>query len=165
MHHRPGRRAEFPDRDLDQDKNPPAIAHIEGGDLGDTYATAQVPYKTLGEWSTKIARLPVTGAYHAMVYPKLAEYDHDGTEFLLVGQDANLTDRYLRFLNRRTDLPLDDAWAPMLWEWGLVSGTVQQLESQGVSAYHCRVDAKDLADRISRAVAAGILTVGKAVAA
>ena len=53
-------------------KQPPDTAHlIRGADgmaLHGGYERCIIPYETIGTWTTKIARLPATGGWHALVY-------------------------------------------------------------------------------------------------
>ena len=53
-------------------KQPPDSAHIikgaDGMALSGGYQRCVVPYETVGTWTTKIARLPVSGGWHALVY-------------------------------------------------------------------------------------------------
>ena len=55
-------------------KQPPDTAHIirgaDGMALSGGYQRCQIPYETIGTWTTKIARLPVSGGWHALVYTK-----------------------------------------------------------------------------------------------
>ena len=59
-------------------KQPPEVAHlIKGADgmaLSGGYQRCSIPYNTIGTWTTKIARLPVGGGWHALVFTKTAEY-------------------------------------------------------------------------------------------
>ena len=59
-------------------KQPPDVAHIikgaEGMALSEGYQRCSIPYATIGTWTTKIAKLPVSGGWHALVYTKTAEY-------------------------------------------------------------------------------------------
>ena len=71
-------------------KQPPDTAHIirgaDGMVLSGGYQRCQVPYETLGTWTTKIARLPVSGGWHALVYTKQAEFGFEKDSFLLLAQ-------------------------------------------------------------------------------
>ncbi|MCY4529745.1 MAG: hypothetical protein OXD46_12025 [Chloroflexi bacterium] len=53
-------------------KQPPDTAHIiegaEGVPLSGGYQRCVIPYETVGSWTTKIARLPVSGGWHALVF-------------------------------------------------------------------------------------------------
>ena len=69
-------------------KQPPDVAHlIQGADgmaLSGSYQRCGIPYGTVGTWATKIAKLPVSGGWHALVYTKLAEYASENDQFLLL---------------------------------------------------------------------------------
>ena len=62
-------------------KQPPDVAHIikgaDGMALHGGYQRCIIPYETIGTWTTKIARLPATGGWHALVYTKTAEYGYE----------------------------------------------------------------------------------------
>ena len=53
-------------------KQPPEPAHIiKGADgmvLSGGYERCGIPYQTIGTWTTKIAKLPMSGGYHALVF-------------------------------------------------------------------------------------------------
>ena len=55
-------------------KQPPDVAHIikgaDGMALSGGYQRCQIPHETVGTWTTKIARLPASGGWHALVYTK-----------------------------------------------------------------------------------------------
>ena len=71
-------------------KQPPDVAHIirgaDGMALHGGYQRCQIPYETIGTWTTKIARLPATGGWHALVYTKTAEFGYEKDSFLLLAQ-------------------------------------------------------------------------------
>ena len=71
-------------------KQPPDTAHIikgaDGMALSGGYKRCVVPHETVGTWTTKIARLPVSGGWHALVYTKTAEYGFEKDSFLLLAQ-------------------------------------------------------------------------------
>ena len=71
-------------------KQPPDTAHIirgaDGMALSSGYQRCQVPYETIGTWTTKIARLRGSGGWHALVYTKTAEYAYEKDSFLLLAQ-------------------------------------------------------------------------------
>ena len=145
-------------------KQPPDPAHlIRGADgmaLSGGYQRCVVPIETLGTWTTKIARLPVTGGWHALVYTKMAEYAFERDGFLLLAQsDDEAPALHHRFLDRRSPLPLHGSWAGWLWERGLENGEIVPLQSAGVSAYRCAPDAGRLREDLSGAVAAGRLAL------
>ena len=145
-------------------KQPPDPAHIirgaDGMALSGGYQRCVVPFETLGTWTTKIARLPVSGGWHALVYTKMAEYAFERSGFLLLAQnEEDAPALHHRFLDRRSPLPLHGSWAGWLWERGLENGEIVPLQSAGVSAYRCSPDSERLREDLSRAVAAGRLTL------
>ena len=80
---------------------------------------ASFPYETIGTWTTKIARLPATGGWHALVYTKTAEYAYEKDSFLLLAQtEEEAPALHHRFLDKRSPLPLHGSWADWLWERG-----------------------------------------------
>ena len=118
-------------------KQPPDIAHIirgaDGMALHGGYQRCVIPYETIGTWTTKIARLPATGGWHALVYTKTAEYAYEKDSFLLLAQSAEEAPAlHHRFLDRRSPLPLHDSWAGWLWERGIAEGEIVPLQSVGV---------------------------------
>ncbi|MCY4623595.1 MAG: hypothetical protein OXC99_01095, partial [Chloroflexi bacterium] len=113
-----------------------------------------------GTWTTKIARLPATGGWHALVFTKTAEYGYEKDSFLLLAQSPEEAPAlHHRFLDKRSPLPLHDSWAGWLWERGIEEGEIIPLQSVGVSGYRCSPNAKRLRDDLSYAVASGKLTL------
>ena len=145
-------------------KQPPGPAHlIRGADgmaLSGCYQHCHVPRETVGTWTTKIARLPVCGGWHGLVYTKLAEYAFERDAFLLLARsEEEAPALHHRFLDKRSPLPLHRSWADWLWRRALAKGETVPLQSEGVVAYRCDPDAESLREDLSVAVASGLLTL------
>ncbi len=145
-------------------KQPPDPAHIirgaDGMALSGDYQRCVIPFETLGTWTTKIARLPVSGGWHALVYTKMAEYAFERNGFLLLAQsEEDAPGLHHRFLDRRSSLPLHGSWAGWLWRRGLENGEIVPLQSAGVSAYRCSPDAESLREDLSHAVGSGLVSL------
>ena len=145
-------------------KRPPESAHLlagaDGIALSGGFHRCEVPHETIGTWTTKIARLPVSGGYHGMVYTRLAEYAFERDAFLLLAPgEEKAPALHHRFLDRRSPLPLHRSWAEWLWERGLACGETSRLQSAGIAAWRCAPDAEALRDDLAAAVAAGRLTL------
>ena len=139
-------------------------AHIirgaDGMVLSGDYQRCVIPFETIGTWTTKIARLPVSGGWHALVYTKQAEYGFEKDTFLLLAQSTDEAPAlHHRFLDKRSPLPLHGSWAGWLWERGIEEGEIVPLQSVGISAYRCSPKADKLRDDLSAAVASGRLTL------
>ena len=145
-------------------KQPPEAAHIirgaDGMALSGGYQRCIIPYETIGTWTTKIARLTATGGWHALVYTKTAEFNHEKDSFLLLAQSVEEAPAlHHRFLDKRSPLPLHGSWADWLWERGIEEEEIVPLQCIGVSAYRCSPKAKKLREDLSDAVASGRLTL------
>ena len=145
-------------------KQPPDTAHIirgvDGMALSGGYHRCSIPHSTIGTWTTKIAKLPVSGGWHALVYTRMAEYGADHDDFLLLARSADEAPAlHHRFLDRRSPLPLHRSWAGWLWERGIRNGEIVPLRSAGVVAYRCSPSAGQLREDLSRAVASGRLAL------
>ena len=145
-------------------KRPPETAHLLAGTdglaLSGGFHRCEIPGETLGTWTTKIARLPVSGGYHAMVYTRMAEYAFEREAFLLLApSEAEAPALHHRFLDRRSPLPLHRSWADWLWRRGLAVNEIVPLQSAGVHAWRCTPDAGALREDLAAAVAAGTLTL------
>ena len=145
-------------------KQPPDVAHlIRGADgmaLSGGYQRCHIPYDTIGTWTTRIAKLPVSGGYHALVYTKTAEFAFDRDSFLLLSQSEQESPAlHHRFLDRRSPLPLHDSWTGWIWDRGLASGEIAPLQSVGVHAYRCSPDSEKLREDLSYAVGSGRLSL------
>ena len=106
-----------------------------------------------GQSRLHLARLPVSGAHHALLVPDAALYATERQDFLLLcrtQEEAPLL--HYRFLNRRIDLPLHPAWSGWLWERALRVGEVRVLDSLGVHAYRCIPNRAELQDALGRAL-------------
>ncbi len=145
-------------------KQPPDTAYlikgVEGMALSGGYQQCQVPYHTVGTWTTRIARLPVSRGWHALVYTRLAEFSFERDDFLLLAQgQSDAPGLHHRFLDRRSPLPLHRSWRDWLWRRGLDTGEIVPLESAGLLAYTCNPKGEELKADLSAAVAAGTLTL------
>ena len=145
-------------------KQPPDPAHlIRGADgmaLSGGFHRCAVPHETVGTWTTKIARLPATGGWHALVYTKMAEHRFERDAFLLLApSEEEAPALHHRFLDRRSPLPLHGTWAGWLWHRGLRTGEIKPLQAVGLAAYRCAPDAERLREDLSGAVASGGLTL------
>ena len=145
-------------------KQPPDPAHIirgaDGMALSGGYQRCVIPGETIGTWTTKIARLPASGGWHALVYTKWAEFASGHDCFLLLAHEGDdVPALHHRFLDRRSPLPLHHTWADWLWRRGLASGEIASLQSAGITAHVCRPDAESLREDLSRAVAEGVLVL------
>ena len=145
-------------------KRPPESAHLlagaDGLALSGGFHRCEIPGETVGTWTTKIARLPVSGGYHAMVYTRLAEYAFERDAFLLLApSEAETPVLHHRFLDRRSPLPLHRSWAEWLWGRGLAKGEIVPLQSAGVAAWRCHPDTGALREDLSVAVGSGLLTL------
>ena len=71
-------------------KQPPEAAHVirgaDGMALSGGYQRCVIPPETIGTWTTKFARLPISGGWHALVYTKTAEFSYEKDSFLLLAQ-------------------------------------------------------------------------------
>ena len=145
-------------------KRPPESAHLLAGTdglaLSGGFHRCEVPGETVGTWTTKIARLPVSGGWHGMVYTRMAEYAFERDTFLLLAPgEAEAPALHHRFLDRRSPLPLHRSWAEWLWRRGLAKGEIAPLQAAGVHAWRCTPDAEALREDLSVAVGSGLLTL------
>ena len=104
-------------------KQPPDAAHlikgVEGMALSGGYQRCQVPHHTVGTWTTRIARLPASRGWHALVYTRLAEFSFERDDFLVLAQDqADAPGLHHRFL----DPAQPPAPAPLLAGMALAAG-------------------------------------------
>lgn len=141
-------------------KQPPESAHLakgaDGTALSGGYRRCAIPQATVGTWTTKIARLPGSGGFHALVYTKLAQFANESDSFLLLaGDERDAPSLHHRFLDRRSPLPLHRSWAGWLWDRGIATGEIVPLESAGIAAYRCHPDGERLRADLSEAVASG----------
>ena len=145
-------------------KQPPDPAHVirgaDGMALSGGYQRCVIPPETIGTWTTKIARLPVSGGWHSLVYTRTAEFAYERDSFLLLAKTQEEAPAlHHRFLDKRSPLPLHGSWARWLWERGIEQGEIVPLQSVGVFAYRCSPKADKLRDDLSDAVASGWLTL------
>ncbi len=142
--------------------SPPSPAFLIKGAVDELheggYERCQIPEASIGTWKTKIARLPQSGAWHAMVFTQMAELSFERDAFLLLTPDAREAPAlHLRFLNQRTELPIHRSWADWLWEQGLASEAIRPLKSAGLHAWYCHHDPQQLESELSAAIRYGAL--------
>lgn len=145
-------------------KQPPDPAYLikgaEGMVLSGGYQRCGIPYPTIGTWTTKIAKLPTSGGYHALVFTKLAEFASEHGQFLLLAQsEQEAPTIHYRFLDKRSPLPLHGSWADWLWQRGLEKEEIVPLQAVGITAYRCNPNGDRLREDLSQAVALGQLTL------
>lgn len=107
-----------------------------------------------GQCRLHLARLPASGAHHALLVPDAALCANERQDFLLLcrTEDEALLLHH-RFLNRRLDLPLHPAWSEWLWERALLrTGEARALDALGVEAYRCAPDPIELRQALGRAI-------------
>ena len=144
--------------------SPPSPAFLIRGAVDELheggYERCQIPETSIGTWKTKIARLPQSGAWHAMVFTQMAELSFERDAFLLLTPDVQEAPAlHLRFLNQRTELPIHRSWAEWLWQQGLASEAIRPLRSEGLHAWYCHHDPQQLENEFSAAVRYGALQV------
>ena len=136
----------------------------EGADGKVLRITGVTRRRPTSPWTTKIARLPVSGGWHALVFTKMAEFSFERDSFLLLAQsEEDAPSLHHRFLDRRSPLPLHGSWADWLWDRGIDEGEIVPLQSVGVSAYRCSPKADSLREDLSYAVVSGGLTLPREV--
>ena len=145
-------------------KQPPDVAHIikgaEGMALSEGYQRCSIPYATIGTWTTKIAKLPVSGAGTHWCIPRLRSTPSSGTTSCCWRRGRRKRRRFTgRFLDKRSPLPLHRSWTGWLWDRGMETGEIAPLQSSGVVAYRCNPDGKRLREDLSDAVASGRLAL------
>lgn len=123
-----------------------------------------------GGWRQRMANLPSAGGHQLQLLPLRAFFATERPDFLLIPPPrgmatprgwAGLAAAHFRFLNARTDLPLDPGWAAWLWGRATREREAVALETYGLvdSAYRCRPDFRRLAADLSAGIAAGELRV------
>ena len=121
-------------------KQPPEAAHLmrgaDGTALSGGYQRCMIPRHTVGTWTTKIARLPATGGWQAMVYTRLAEFGHEDDSFLLLaGDEREAPALHHRFLDRRSP----PAPPPLLGRLALGQGHRHRRDRPATVGGHLRV--------------------------
>ena len=146
------------------DRNPkPVHIHRQSDEDGENvrYTRLAIPSDTIGTWTHKISKLPVSRAYHAMVYTRLAEYGGDRNKFVILSasHEENLAQLHLRFLDQRSNLPIHRSWGDWLWDRGRNLDEIVPLHGHNIRAYACEFDEDRLAIDISDAIREGRLQV------
>ena len=123
------------------------------------YERCIIPYETIGTWTTKIARLPATGGWHALVYTKTAEYGYEKDSFLLLAQsEEEAPALHHRFLDKRSAAP-----ARLLGGLALGAGHRRRGDRSPPIGGRLRLpvlsQGQEAADDLSDAVASGRLTL------
>ena len=143
---------------------PPGPAHLtpgaEGLALEEGYRRCMTPQTSRKTWTTRIAKLANGMGYHVMTYTRLAEYNFDRGDFLLLTQEEQeAPGLHHRFLDRRSSLPLHRSWAEWLWARGLENGEIEPLECLGIHAWRCVPDTALLQEDLGEAVRTGLIGI------
>lgn len=115
-------------------------------------------------WTFTVKRLPETKAWHLVVTPVAALYNHAEPQFLLLSpsneepESAIMAKLHYTYLDRRTREPLHRSWTDWLWSRALERKEALILEGTGRPAWLCTPDMTLLATEISEAIAGGALT-------
>ena len=136
-------------------KQPPDVAHIikgaDGMALSGGYQRCQVPYETIGTWTTKIARLRGTGGWHALVYTKTAEFSYEKDSFPAAGAERRGCPGAAPPLPGQAQ---PAATAPLLGRVALAQGPRRGRDSPAPERGHLRLQgapkAKKLGEDLSR---------------
>lgn len=154
-------------------KNPPDSLHTLPGNEDEDeerthrqYFRLMIPTYTIGTWTTKVARLNVSGGWHGMVYTRLAEYSNDFQgryDFLLtkLRHDQDMEMMHYRFLDKRTELPIHESWAEWLWKRGQSEDEIRELTGHNMEGYYCTFNQEALREDICKAVRRGQLRIEK----
>lgn len=116
-------------------------------------------------WTFSTKRLPESRAYNLVVIPLIAIHNRTEPQFILLSPDrdqpdpATMAALHYRYLDSRTSEPLHPSWAPWLWERAIIRREATLLEGIGRPVFKCDPDYDDLSLSVSRAIAAGELTV------
>ncbi len=108
-------------------------------------------------WRWTQAALPRAAGHHGLLLPELALYTAERPDFLLIPEEGREQELFYRFLNRRTDVPLDRSWSGWLWERAVRVGELVALDGLGPKTYLCRPDGQALRTGLSAAVSSGEL--------
>ena len=114
-------------------------------------------------WASQVKRLPETRAWHLVILPRIAEYNRDEPQFLMLSPTEDLPGTktlaalHYRYVDRRTREPIHPSWAEWLWDRALRQEEAVRLDGTGHPAWLCAPDMPLLAKDISEAIAQGLL--------
>ena len=101
-----------------------------------------IPRETMGTWTSKMQKLPLSGAHHLMAYTKLCEPQWQpeknqkfNKRFVVItpdGQDKKKL--YYQHLDQVMDIPLHPSWTDWLWQNGLDNRTTRELTTLGLAS-------------------------------
>ena len=122
---------------------------------------SQPELKQKTTWRRIMKKLPATGSYHMVMYPRIAEERSiSGNEMLmLMNSEEPEEELYYRLLTRITHLPLHKSWSHWLWERAREMREIEELHTINIKAYKATYKPGYLARDISTAVANKKLTV------
>ena len=152
-------------------KNPPDTLYVlperENEEERNDYIRLQVPSFTIGTWTSKVARLNVSGGWHLMAYTRLAEYGSELAErkdFLLTSfknSEEEIVRNHYRFLDRKIELPVHESWADWLWKRGLAEDEIRPLTGHNMAGYYCLIEEDSLREDICKGVRQGELQINE----
>ena len=111
-------------------------------------------------WRKRQKQLPLSRAWHTLLWDRRIEPDHPTKDFLLIGGDNETLNarRHLAFLRRKLKLPIHPSWADWAWTRALERNEAEEIAASGLRAWTCQPDEVDLKTDISQAVKTGLLT-------
>ena len=132
--------------------------------------SVRIPTETIGTWTSKTQKLPLSGATHLIAYTKLCEPQWEPEKagitkdaFVVIaheGQDYKKL--YHQQLDQMLDIPLHPSWTDWLWDHAIKSNTLNELTTLGLeSAYVATPVQARLKRDIKKAIKAGDIGSGK----
>ena len=111
------------------------------------------------EWRRKMQRLPLTKAWHILMWDRLAEPTNPKPMFVLVGTDDHQENglKYHKSLSNRMKIPIHISWSNWLWQRALLKNEAIEMDAGGLKAWYCDTPEGDLKADIAAAVKNGIL--------
>ena len=137
----------------------PLIIRTPEDAAGDPLRVPARRHQSSGHWSAKKIRLPLSRAWHAIVYSTQAEYrrnQNGNSNFLIVSTNGaeQEAEKHRKFLNSRIAVPIHEKWDHWLWNRGLQKKEIVPLTCHGaVDAWVCRPNVESLRADISEAIA------------
>ena len=93
-------------------------------------------------WRKRQKQLPLSKAWHTILWDRRIEPDHPTQDFLLMGGDEETLNarRHLAFLRRKLKLPIHPSWADWAWTRALEREEAVEIAATGLRSWACQPD-------------------------
>lgn len=111
-------------------------------------------------WRRRHRQLPLTRAWHSILWDARIEPDHPSKDFILIStpQHHSTSAQHLAYLRRRLKIPFHPTWADWAWTRAIQKEEATPLAGTNLDAWYCHPNPTSIREDITQAVKTGLLT-------